>query len=76
MTPKLSIIIPAYNEANTLGDIIAKVRAAPLSHAWELIVVDDGSTDGTRLVLDKLMAEGSHTIRVVAHAGIGGHRVP
>ena len=72
MNPKLSIIMPAYNEARAIGAIIAKVRAARLSHSWELIVVDDGSTDGTRLVVEKLMGEGADAIRVVSHEGNRG----
>jgi len=72
MNPTLSIIMPAYNETRTIGEIIARVRAAPLSLAWELIVVDDGSTDDTRLVVEKLRGEGAHTIRVLSHEGNRG----
>jgi glycosyltransferase involved in cell wall biosynthesis len=47
---KLSVIIPCYNERATIASLIAAVRAAPVD-ALEIIVVDDGSTDGTRDVL-------------------------
>lgn len=49
---KLSIIIPVYNEEKTIGEILARVQAVALP-GWEkeIIVVDDGSTDGTRNVL-------------------------
>jgi glycosyltransferase involved in cell wall biosynthesis len=41
----LSVIIPCYNEENTIKDILVRVLASP--HVAEVIVVDDGSTDGT-----------------------------
>jgi len=46
---KLSIIIPVYNEKNTILRVIDEVRKVPLEK--EIIVVDDGSTDGTRELL-------------------------
>lgn len=46
---KLSVIIPCYNEKNTIKEIINLVQKAPLlGMEKEIIVVDDGSTDGTR----------------------------
>jgi glycosyltransferase involved in cell wall biosynthesis len=47
---KLSIIIPCYNEAKTIRTIVDRVRAAPVQDK-EIIVVDDGSSDGTRDLL-------------------------
>jgi glycosyltransferase involved in cell wall biosynthesis len=46
---RLSVIIPVYNEAATIQEILKQVRAVNL--AYEVIVVDDGSTDGTRDLL-------------------------
>ena len=49
---KLSIIIPAYNEKNTISEIIRQVQAVSLPGLEkEVIVVDDGSRDGTRDIL-------------------------
>jgi glycosyltransferase involved in cell wall biosynthesis len=56
---KLSVIIPVYNEANTLETIIDRVNNAPLSIEKELIVVDDCSADGSReLIVNKLQPAG------------------
>lgn len=52
---KLSILIPVYNEARTVQEIIRRVQKVKLSNIQkELIVVDDCSTDGTRQILSKL----------------------
>ena len=46
---KLSVVIPAYNERDTIREIVKRVRALPLE--LEIIIVDDASTDGTRDIL-------------------------
>lgn len=52
---KLSIIIPAYNEKKTIEEIINQVKAVNLGGIIkEIIVVDDGSTDGTREILKSI----------------------
>ena len=52
---KLSIIMPAYNERKTLREIVGRVLAVDLgSLERELVIVDDGSTDGTRDILREL----------------------
>lgn len=52
---KLSVIIPCYNEVNTIETLIAAVRESPYPDK-EIIVVDDCSTDGTRELLDSKIA--------------------
>lgn len=47
---KLSVVIPVYNEASTVREIVQAVRNAPVDDI-EIIVVDDGSTDGTTNIL-------------------------
>lgn len=53
--PLLSVVMPVYNERNTIDEIIRRVLAVPLR--IELIVVDDGSKDGTREILAELAKE-------------------
>jgi glycosyltransferase involved in cell wall biosynthesis len=53
--PLLSVVMPVYNECNTVEEIIRRVLAVKMR--IELIVVDDVSTDGTREILDELQKE-------------------
>jgi len=51
--PLLSVVIPCFNEVATIAALIERVRRAPVA-SMQIIVVDDGSTDGTRTVLASL----------------------
>jgi len=61
--PLISIIVPVYNEANTVADVIRRLLAIPLPAPREILVVDDGSTDGTAQVLRGLAP--SNDLRII-----------
>ncbi len=64
----LSVVIPVYNERETLFEIIRRVLAAPIELQRELVLVDDCSRDGTRDLYDKLPQEfPGADIRVFKH---------
>jgi glycosyltransferase involved in cell wall biosynthesis len=58
---KLSIIIPVYNEEKTLEALLGRIRNVQLSADMEIIVVDDGSADGTGAMVKRLEARGEIT---------------
>jgi glycosyltransferase involved in cell wall biosynthesis len=59
----LSVVIPVYNEVNHIAEILKRVQATQLP--TEIIVVDDGSQDGTRAILQQL--DGNEKVRVILH---------
>ena len=61
---KLSVIVPVYNERNTVAEIVRQMRAVELPLEREVVIVDDGSTDGTGDILKQLA---DSTVRVVVH---------
>ncbi|MEZ4683894.1 MAG: glycosyltransferase family 2 protein [Caldilineaceae bacterium] len=84
---KLSVIMPVYNERSTLEEIVERVRAVdltvdqegknqflrgPLKLDREIVIVDDGSTDGTREILDRWRAEQPADMQIVYHERNGG----
>ena len=66
---KLSVIVPVYNERSTVAEIIRRVRNAPVDLELEVIVVDDGSSDGSEKVLAALE---DSSVRVITHAENSG----
>jgi len=63
---KLTVIVPVFNERNTVVEVLRRMRAVELPDGIdrEIIVVDDGSTDGTRDVLNQLR---DSTVRILLH---------
>ena len=61
----LSVIMPVYNEHRTLREVLERVLAVPVP--MEIIIVDDGSTDGTRELLKSEIADLSPCIRIIFH---------
>ncbi|HET6204862.1 MAG TPA: glycosyltransferase family 2 protein [Planctomycetota bacterium] len=61
---RLSVVVPVYNERATILEIVRRVREAPFEK--EVLVVDDGSTDGTAEVLREI-AGGDGNVRVLRH---------
>jgi glycosyltransferase involved in cell wall biosynthesis len=65
MTARLSVVVPAYNEEKTLGEVIEKLLHVP--HLHEVIIVDDCSKDRTQEIAEALSAEHPSIIKVLRH---------
>lgn len=64
----LSIIIPCYNEKNTVLEILEKVSSVETGMEKEIIIIDDGSTDGTREILQSIRDKGNTVVaQVIFH---------
>lgn len=74
MPPQLSVVIPAYNEADRLGPYLADIRThlgATYPADYEVLVVDDGSRDGTAVLVERAM-RGWRELRLLRHPGNRG----
>ncbi len=65
----LSVIVPVFNERTTVAEVIRRIRAVDLPLEREVVVVDDGSSDGTDKVLSAL---GDSTVRILSHRANAG----
>jgi len=73
-TPVLSIVVPAYNEVQTLQPLVEQTIAAIEGmgcESWEIILVDDGSTDGTTELMRRLAAERPGVEAVLLRSNFG-----
>ncbi|MBX3277701.1 MAG: glycosyltransferase family 2 protein [Acidobacteria bacterium] len=62
MHPRLSVVVPCYNERTTIEPILERIRAVEIEK--EIIIVDDGSTDGTRELLLEIATRSAADIRI------------
>jgi glycosyltransferase involved in cell wall biosynthesis len=65
--PAVSVVIPCRNEAKNLAFLLGEVDAAMAGRDYEVLVVDDGSTDATGMVLAERMAKGDGRVRHIRH---------
>jgi glycosyltransferase involved in cell wall biosynthesis len=70
VTPLVSILVPVFNESSTVAAVIQRLLEVPLPAPREIVVVNDGSTDGTRDVLDRLAPD--ITVRIIHAPENGG----
>lgn len=67
MAQLLSIVIPIYNEADHLEEVLRQIEAVEIGLEKELILVDDCSTDGTREILEKLQNSDENDVKIFYH---------
>lgn len=72
--PRLSVLIPCFNEAGRIGATIPEVAGylATLPYACELVLIDDGSRDGTWAILDAARSDGPVRVRALRQDVNGG----
>jgi glycosyltransferase involved in cell wall biosynthesis len=70
-SPEISILMTAYNAESYLWEALESVSAQRTSRSWELLFVDDGSTDGTRAVAAKFQQWAGARMQILEHPGSG-----
>jgi len=75
--PTFSIVVPVYNERESLPELYRRVRAVmeQLGEPWELVLVDDGSTDGSTDLIRRLRDQDPEHVRAVILARNFGHQI-
>ncbi|MEM9349160.1 MAG: glycosyltransferase family 2 protein [Pseudomonadota bacterium] len=71
MTPDISIVVPMKNEAQNAGPLVEAIEGACEAFEYEIVLVDDGSDDGTAGIVEGLM-ETRPRLKLVRHASSGG----
>lgn len=73
VAPEISLVVPVFNEEENLPILVAEIGAAltPLGRSWELLLVDDASTDGSLAAMRRLAA-GDARVRILRHARNAG----
>jgi len=73
LPPELSIVVPLYNEAESLPPLVEQLLAAlrPLGRSFELVLVDDGSSDGTASMLRQLADQTPELVAVLLRRNYG-----
>ncbi|HEY1366905.1 MAG TPA: glycosyltransferase family 2 protein [Gaiellaceae bacterium] len=66
---RVSFIVPAYNEAGTIGEVLRRIEALALEH--QIVVVDDGSTDSTQSALEPWQGRDDVVLLRQPHSGKG-----
>lgn len=62
---ELSVVVPVYNGSRTIGQVVESLHRALMSTAFEIVLVNDGSTDGSEEVCQRLAAEYPNTVSFV-----------
>lgn len=67
-TPALSFVVPLYNSAATIGPLLRELDALPIEAPWEIVLVDDGSSDATVAICREFGRTARTSISLAEHA--------
>ena len=70
MPPKVSVVMPVYNDERYLAEAIASVLGQTYAD-FELIIVDDGSTDGSRAIIEEYALRDSRVVPILLPGNLG-----